>query len=210
MVETKKAKWYHTVTIKLGLFGGLAGMVFGGGCASQYSSLEAKASSQKIEKIENSNSKRKYLTDKPFKYPAEINEKCTYYWDNGKPIEWIFTGTGFVAASANDVVELPFNAVFGLFKADNIPRYIFDGLPGGRTYNETYGSLFFHSENPGWHPEGILTRTYEVEGDPILGTLKLGLIHGSTAALIVLPLIHHGNGGGAGAIGPGPTPVDPF
>ncbi len=173
-----------------------------GGCASQYQPLDKDIV------------KQKYLHDLNFNYPAELDGICKKYSEEGKILEDILTRGGWALAVVNDAAEVASACIAGFVgkvtggekgerDSINFTKYVFDGLPGGRTYNHV------HSELLSLNLEGAIKVAYDVETTKLGGHGKLILLGASDATAIVLPLIKHSKAKAKPALVSRPAPGQP-
>lgn len=161
--------------------------------------------------------KQQYIQYGFMEYPQELDELCKKFSKDGKILENILTRGGWLLAGLNDIVEAPLAAVAGFVgqvfgeekgkqNCINFVKYFADGTIGGKTYFEMHNKLFRLDG------KGAIKVAYDTETTKLGGLGKLVIAGSSDALLIILPLIKHGNGraAGAGAVGPGGTPPDPF
>lgn len=160
-----------------------------------------------------------------FEYPDELGKQADKYWEQGKSLEWFVTILGQGAAGINDIVEAPVNLGCGIVggaggvvgqilgkEGDNFEKGYKDGeklgkdfmggVIGGPLYNEVYGKLLSGDL------KGAIELPYRVADTEFRGHVNTAIVHCSTAAAIVLPLVKHGHAKAAPS-GPGPFPPSP-
>ena len=129
-MERKKAKWYIGAAFSL-----LAALA---GCSSaSKSGLEARTNLTKIERVKGT--VPQYRIDKFGDYPDEIYFSADMHFGKGQIGKSCWERVAYAMAGVNDVVETPFNALFGLFgefgSADKYSKGFFNVMPGGRTFD---------------------------------------------------------------------------
>lgn len=200
MKEQKKASLLQRALIGVGRYAALAGITAGAtglsGCCSDYVPLDKNITQQK------------YLHEEPFNYASELDCKCQEYSKQGKILENLLTRGAWTLSVLNGsgkVVTSGGLEVVAGENGKNFALYTFDGTYGGRTFDETIEKIL-----QGKLGEAVKV-SYDAEDTELGGHGKIILVGSSIAAPIVLPLtLHHGHHHHVGAVGPGPTPPDPF